>query len=330
MKKFLFLVIGLFLSFRAISYAQKSIDLQFNEYHTRLTSIVEEDDYYQFDNLWHIGYVSLSTDAWRWYHSAYKFNFNTIPSNATISKVTLTCSLSVNDNGVNHDVRLKYLPNDVNLNDAESIWKAIGWSGDYNLTFKYNDTLITDITNEIINRLSTGYIIIGAFEEGSSYENSLAKIDLKIKVEYYDPFSIDVKNNFDGGGMYINSDVQTTSVPYTLQNSKSGDVYKLKTYTQTDNTGYDRVWNSNHLNNISEWSKKDNLGNSVELPNNKDYYYFINVDHTDYNATYTANYRKAYRIARNDQTESDGTIQRGVVTSIVEQNSGNVPLPNFN
>ncbi len=52
----------------------------------------------------------------------------------------------------------------------------------------------------------------------------------------------------------------------------------------------------------------------------------ITVTDEDNNSIYKANFRKNYKISRNDQTEFDGTILVNDVTRIVEQNSGNVPV----
>ena len=54
--------------------------------------------------------------------------------------------------------------------------------------------------------------------------------------------------------------------------------------------------------------------------------YSFTVAQNDDNATYEAGLRQNYAISRNDQTEFDGTTSAGVVTYIVEQNSGNVPV----
>ena len=130
------------------------------------------------------------------------------------------------------------------------------------------------------------------------------------------------KNNFNAGTIQFDQEILLSGNSKGLMN---GDSHVLIAIPQTYNN-YNYIWNALAPNARSSWSKLDRDGIPVTINNNSNISYNLNVTNQDIDATYTAGLRKNFKISRNDQKEFDGTTAAGVVTHIVEQNSGNVPV----
>ena len=137
---------------------------------------------------------------------------------------------------------------------------------------------------------------------------------------YQSIVNITAQNNFSAGKIFV--DNTEWDAPKTFSKNV-GDNAILKAKEQTDNLGYSRIWNDVELWNAKSSWLKNGVFFSDQIEKN------FTVAQNDNNAIYEAGLRKNYAISRNDQTEFDGTVSAGIVTHIVEQNSGNVPIFKF-
>ena len=168
---------------------------------------------------------------------------------------------------------------------------------------------------------------LGLYSQNESYTDSYANIDLTIAVDYSVPpsnVSITADNNFTApngshGSIQVDN-VQHDNIlssGYTFSKNTGENLTLGAVEPQQDNQNHQMVWYTGSVNK-SDWRRSGEFRS-----NNNPYSFTLTSD--DNNKTYKANLRKNYAISRNDATEFDGTVSAGVVTHIVEGNSGSVP-----
>ncbi|PIQ08858.1 MAG: hypothetical protein COW71_09650, partial [Ignavibacteriales bacterium CG18_big_fil_WC_8_21_14_2_50_31_20] len=127
------------------------------------------------------------------------------------------------------------------------------------------------------------------------------------------------KNSFNAGTLEFNQETIQSSASRLLA---SGAIHVLTALPQVHDD-YDYVWNVNEPIAKSFWSKTDGFGQSVNIINNSNISYNLNVTTEDKDATYVAGLKKNYRINRNDDcSEFDNVINNPLVSRVVEENSG--------
>lgn len=131
-------------------------------------------------------------------------------------------------------------------------------------------------------------------------------------------------NNFGNGNIILES---TTKASGSSAYKFTGDALSVGAIDQSDGTGYNRVWNTSGTN-ISNWKRKTlTNSNSYVINGATTRNYSYTVQSNDNGANIIADLKKSYSITRNDQTEFDGTISDGVVSNIVDQNTGAISAP---
>ncbi len=140
---------------------------------------------------------------------------------------------------------------------------------------------------------------------------------------------VTAKNNFDYGTIKVGVNTLPTqrNSPYIF-GSINGWTVNLEAQNQTYEA-YDWIWNTSGVqSSLSNWKKKAEGSPSPDpIYGASNINYSFNVAINDHNSEYIADLKKIYKVSRQDQTEFDGTISAGVVTQIVEQNSGQITAP---
>ncbi|MBX2977494.1 MAG: hypothetical protein KF721_15315, partial [Ignavibacteriaceae bacterium] len=138
-----------------------------------------------------------------------------------------------------------------------------------------------------------------------------------------------VKNDLDGvTGGHIGVGVNVAPTPFPSPKTISAfetQSVNLAAYDTITLNNYDWIFNNTEaLLNKSVW-KRDwfNVIDSLSL----DQTISILADKNYKGATYKAYLKPKYKISRNDQTEFDGIQSAGIVTHVVEQNTGEITAP---
>ncbi|MGB2868837.1 MAG: hypothetical protein WBD36_10320 [Bacteroidota bacterium] len=329
----LFAACVILLSGKAIAQFHKSVDLSSTVYKTIRVSVPPNPYAYYEASSGSIGHQLFTNptehDVWR---SLYKFDLSSIPSDAVIESATLTSvvsNYSGTDNGeVYYFTRVNLLDETVNPTSWGEPSFNLAITGSQTANHKYTDTGRTVITQTVLSRLAIGRIVFGGYSNVEDYGTSKAQLSLSITVGYYQLFPITFQNNFTAGTMGIVApgiNNPSAGVPYTKADTKLGDAFALTASAQQDPNDYDRVWNNYAPISTSNWVRQIGGGSPIQRSTSQTYSF--NAEETDATAVYTANLRKNYRISRSDETEFDGNVSAGVVTQIVEQNTGSVSAP---
>ena len=332
MKKIIFLFILFTILFSFVNYAQTSFlyDIPQIKKNT-LWHFEDGENIYIFNSNKDIGHYNVEYGVFETWETAYKFSLTGLPSGKPIKSVTLKAEITEKEyENPNWKAQIVLLENSLNLNNAQTIYWAIS-SATLRYEFKYDDSpFTTDITGLITSQhLQDSYFILGARANYSDY-NSMAKLKLTVDIEYYTSYSLWAQNNFINGTIKagLNSAPTQKTSPYNFSPSPLiSDVANLEAQNQPYG-GYERIWNSNGVpTSISKWTKRDNLGNEIELPNGQNVNYSFSFTVGDINSYYIANLMKNYRIDQTHRTEFDGDITQQNTTYIVEQNSDQISAP---
>lgn len=276
--------------------------------------------YYDFSTTWDIGTTKSGgtggnpTKYDNWY-SAYKFSLSGLPAGYPIKKVTMTVLVTQCDYySSTFYVKIGQLDNATSLTDAQSLINAISNASSIS-TSLYQDTVTVDITNLVGQRqLSDQYLLLGTLSTDGG-NNSHAKISITVNVEYYLPITITADNNFttpsNTDGKIIVNGGSPVNAPVNVPNLIIGNNVSLQAVSpQTDNLGYQRVWNTSGVTqSISYWQKiaknvSTQMGNNIQLVHT--------VTSDDWNASYIANLMKVYSVTF--QNNFIGAGNSGVIT----------------
>jgi hypothetical protein len=130
-------------------------------------------------------------------------------------------------------------------------------------------------------------------------------------------------DGFNGGTININSEQKTSPYRNTYL---VGETVNLGAEDQPHGDYYN-VWNQSGTYN-SRWEKKLYGGSYSQIQGGTPRNYPYSVSTADNSAEIQGVLRKRYNISRDDDfTEFDGTVSAGVVSQIVEQNSGQISAP---
>jgi Secretion system C-terminal sorting domain len=148
--------------------------------------------------------------------------------------------------------------------------------------------------------------------------------DLVLIITYDIRYKYFVKNNFDAGNLKINNENKYSGESVRLSENSINNFEALEPQNTTD---YDYLWNDTEAPNTkSDWALKLESGIIKNKGQN-----VIAIDTSvleKHNSIMTANLRKNLRITRiDDFSEFDNVINAGVVTHVVEQNTGQLSAP---
>jgi hypothetical protein len=280
-------------------------------------------------------YYSASDKITETSRTNYSFNLSGIPSNATITSVSLSFSM------FNYVVSNTYKFN-ITQGSSSSIPQTI-WSGIASSTALFTDvyyassgSLSNSALTSLVNSNKGGSIYLGAYSSNEVSSNSYGKLSLTLKVTYTTPpttVSLTIDNNFTAsngthGTLIVNG--SSVNAPYSLSNVTVGTTVTLQAVTnQADAQGYQRVWNTSGVN-LSNWQ----LFNGSYTTKTNSVQYSFTVSSTDQGATYIANLRKLCNITFQNKFINIGN--NGTITvngtqynspssgfSIIEQNQIN-------
>ncbi|MHB1687259.1 MAG: T9SS type A sorting domain-containing protein [Ignavibacteriaceae bacterium] len=279
----------------------------------------------------------------------YLWDLSSIPTNATISTCTLSVKATITTNSTanpyTYGFIIKQFP-DANYGSfANTQWSTIDNStaldqqtaaplgGIISGTLNYSSG--SSFVNYIQNCLSQRKVdiaVVGADEDWNGPTINIG--DFKgstflLNISYTVPPSIvsfSVDNNFTvpngtHGNVIVNG--TTYSAPHTFSNITAGTTFTLQAVSpQTDNQGYQRVWNTSGVaTSLSSWQQYNGTYN---LKSNNSQYSFT-VSSSDNSTTYIANLMKICNITF--QNNFAGISNSGVIT--VNGTQYNSPTSSF-
>lgn len=149
----------------------------------------------------------------------------------------------------------------------------------------------TDIENVISASQSNIYIGIYSLNEGMSVSPTTIS-QMSLKIYYNRPASFSLSNNFGSGVVELNGTNLASGSP---SNTHENDAVTLNAvWPQTDNQGYQRVWNTSGASqSISDWKQMVSGIYSSKSYNSQ---YSFTVAYSDAGTTYMANLMKLCNI----------------------------------
>ena len=195
-------------------------------------------DTYAYSSSYSIGQYFVSPETF-YARSSYVTNFSGIPSNATVTSVTVNYTVSDYNSST-----YKFTITDLaNINGgAKDQWDKIGGGTvlKNEITY-YNGSFVSDALKTKIQGLittSTSFnIILGAFSESELTAGSYANVNIEIKVVYTtppQPITLTVRNDLDGNnggeiGVGVNQNASRVSSPLTFV-VFANDIINLSAY----------------------------------------------------------------------------------------------------
>jgi hypothetical protein len=309
-------------------FAQTTITINCNNTQSIVRYIDANSNYeYQTGSLYQMGrkdgsngvYNASPEDIWR---SQHQFLLSTIPSNATLSQVTLLIYAS--------GYSSSYKFNVTQTSGTKSwgdLWSEIGSASIQESGLNYSSTskISSSLLSAVNSARSNGNIYLGAFSQSEGSNNTQADLSLSLQITYTIPVTqvnITAQNSFIYGAINVgvnqSATQQTSPYPFT---PTVGNTVNLGAIEQSYG-GYNRVWNTTVPNNPSAWVKIVNYNRSTISSSIN---YSFTAATNDNNSTYEAGLRKlcsatfqntGYQITINgNQYSSSGTVQ------VVEQNT---------
>jgi len=223
-----------------------------------------------------------------------------------------------------------------NLGTDQQNYTAIGNGNVMNSGISYGSNSPTSplVSPNIKNILPrTGNLYLGALSENETGNNTcapVAQLTLYV-IETYTAQTVtltaenDLHGNHGGQiGVGVNVGATSRPSPYGFSATEQQTV-NLQAYDNQVFGSYSSLYNDVEApNNTSKWTKTVG-GKENNYKNPQTISYSANIN--DNNGLFKAYLRYNYAVSRNDETEFDGTSSAGVVTHIVESNSGSVPAP---
>jgi hypothetical protein len=245
-------------------------------------------------------YVSPNSYTTR---TQYDFNLSSIPTNATITSVTLTYSGANYNNGQFH---YKITQLNGNIPNPQDLWNGIGSATILIPDIYYsassgfsNSTLVS-----LVNNNKAGHLYLGAISQDEASANSYATVDMHLDVQFTVPsqnISLCADNNFNvstgnDGQIIVDGGQQTTPFNFTKATGQTAALTAIS--NQTDGQGYQRIWSTSAPLVNSIWKATNSSGN-FQLPGT-----LTNINYTtasltnNYNGvTITANLLKVCNIS---------------------------------
>jgi len=288
---------------------------------------------YAWGDEYNIGHEYYSyLEETQYFRTKYSFELTGIPTGATINSVIL--QYSTFNNKVNYKFTIT-LP--TNVIGPEQIWNEIKQANSLFSNIAYGTgTSSSQALTDLVNNNLGSTIYLGVYSQNEINGDSESLLDLTITIEYTVPptiLNITAKNNMDGYeggniGVGKNTSAASKSSPYPFT-AVENDNINLLAYENQNYSGYNWIWNDTEgAENKSKWVK-ETVNNTLPLGNTQSKTY--QVQSGDDGVNLIGYLRKYYDIKRDDDcSEFDNVINNGVVTNIVEQNSGTISAPATN
>ncbi|MGE5433099.1 MAG: M4 family metallopeptidase [Syntrophomonadaceae bacterium] len=214
---------------------------------------------------------------------------------------------------------------------------CVGGSGTNDLTTPFNVIGITiEKARAIAYKALTTYLISSsnyadarnAFLSAAAALYGSSSQEYKTVSDAFGAVGIGIRftaeNNFGAGTIKINGFTTSSGSNFFATAGSSQTLDAIPQYSNP----YKYVWNTSGSNNsISNWQKLLPGGSINKIPEATNISYTFNASTSDMNAAYITDLKKLFDVTRIDNTEFDGNRSAGVVTSVVEQNSGDVYAP---
>ena len=328
------LLIALFLCFSIIAYSADVVKEQQGYKTTRVNKQVYSDGTYEFFNEVNYDYGSSipgQNETKNFIRSIWEYS---LPINLPTGYYVKKVELKFNCNSLKSFI-MKYI-SDYPSNPSYSqkwdliengtfIAQFVGSNGT-TYTQEIPEPVIRDLIQQAHDQSKSKVYI--SFQSATELMNTdlVTFSTLALKITYGIKVQLTVETNFGTGSVIVNGETKNYGDIVKLPENSSNSFGAIE--PQTDPNNYERVWNDTEgANNKSQWllirpSRQEfNKGVAASIS-----YTAISDDQ---NSEMIANLRKNYKISRNDQTEFDGVVPAGIVTSIIEQNSKNVPHPSI-
>ncbi len=239
----------------------------------------------------------------------YTFDLTTIPSNATITGVSISYAIYNAGNG-SYAFHVTAISN---YTDPQGIWYGAASSSTV-FTASYGSGNVSNSTlTSMVNSSRGSKMYLGAYSDYESYLDSYANLNLTLTVTYTVPLVAD--NNFtagDGTHGSISVGGSTRSAPYSFSWTVGNNLTLQAVSPQTDNQGYQRIWNTTSCD-PSDWQK-----NGSHLSYSQTYTFTVSSG--DNNATYLANLHQ-------NKVTTSGTMASNEIWISGVTLTGNVTVP---
>jgi|GEM_PF-5683953 len=256
----------------------------------------------------------------------FQYSLSSIPTNATITQVTVNYSTDVGS----FTFKITQLSTIGSSDQAN--WSAIGNGTSMNtgLTYGTNSFTSSNIKSSMQTALTSRQLILGALSEEENKANSVSVgLSISLTVIYTVPnkqLSFIARNDLDGGaGGNIGVGIATTPssypAPYTFY-PYNGQTVIMAAYDGQTVNGSDWLFNDIEApNNKSSWIR-DDFG--IKDTQSASQSFSFTADSNYNGASYIAYLKMNTKISLNYQTDFDGTVSKGVVEHVVEQNTGSL------
>jgi hypothetical protein len=234
--------------------------------------------YYLGGSMWDIGkYYNSSMGLTYINRALFDISLSTIPSNATITGVTLNYSAISSDASTTHKCKITAC---TAASNYEGYWKNIGSSTVLFTDVNYGSGTknSTDLT-QLISANKGGALKIGMLALDETSYDCAATVSLSLDITYTTPsvnITFTATNNFTtsfGNGSII-IDGTTWGAPKSIAKTAGQSASLTAVSPQTDAQNYQRVWNSGN----SNWSAVNATYVPIPLSNNTksnlQYYFF--------------------------------------------------------
>ena len=210
--------------------------------------------------------TNIGGHDWEKYRSTYQFNISSLPTDATVTAVKL--SYSVSSAGGNYD---DFTVTDYQVTGSSSYYQR--WTGVGSATTIFNNLSGSSgsnktssiLTNRVNNSRTLNWFTLGTFSNDESTDNSNAITSITVTIEYTTtPTTLDLtaKNDmagYNGGniGVGVNTSATSELSPYPINDVNVGDNINLQAYENQTNGGYNFIWNDTEAPlEKSKWEKK--------------------------------------------------------------------------
>ncbi len=219
----------------------------------------------------------------------FTFDLTSIPSNVTISSVSLSYLVS---NAGNYSYKFT-ITQISNYNTPQDIWSNIGNASALFSDVQYNSgNLASSALTNMVKNSKGSNMYLGSFSQNENSYDSGANLDLTLSVSFTvlpTIVTITADNNFtDNSGLGTHGSIKvdggTYTAPFPFQRYTGTNVTLEAVSPQTDNQGYQRIWNTGS-GVLSYWN-----GNGVFKSYNQTYSF--PVSSSDNGATYQAQLRQ--------------------------------------
>ena len=328
------LLIAVFLCFSITAYAADVVKEQSGYKTTRVYKQVYPNGTSEFFNEVNYDYGSYmpgQNQASNFYRSIWEFSLPTgLPTGYYVKKVELKFKCNSLESFI-----MNYISDYPSNPTYEQKWNLIEngtfvgqfvGSNGTTYTQEIPEPVIRDLIQQAHDQSKSKVYI--SFQTDSEFRNTdlVSFSTLALKITYGIKVQLTTETNFNTGSMLVNGETKNYDDIVKLTENSSNTFGAVEPQTDLEND--ERVWNDTEGPiNLSDWILKRPNRDEFNKGTGATITYVANA--VDQGSKMIANYRKNYKISRNDQTEFDGTVPAGIVTHIVELNSKNVLHPSI-